>query len=143
MDVTGEVGTSAINEQQVHEFLSSLFAEDVTIEEGFRDVKDLRFGMGLSSVRIAETDRRDRLLLVSALACALLTLLEAAGERLGMERYLKANTSKKRTYSLFRQGCMYYKALPMMREAELRPLMERFAQLVREQLVFREAFGLI
>jgi hypothetical protein len=29
MDVTGEVGTSAINEQQVHEFLSSLFAEDV------------------------------------------------------------------------------------------------------------------
>ncbi len=29
MDVTGEVGTSAINEQQVHEFLSSLFAEDL------------------------------------------------------------------------------------------------------------------
>jgi hypothetical protein len=29
MDVTGEVGTSALNEQQVHEFLSSLFAEEV------------------------------------------------------------------------------------------------------------------
>ena len=50
------------------------------VEESFRDVKDLRFGMGLSSFRIAETDRRDRLLLLSALTCALLTLLGAAGE---------------------------------------------------------------
>ncbi|HEX8822934.1 MAG TPA: hypothetical protein VF794_23605 [Archangium sp.] len=29
MDVTGEVGTPAINEQQVHEFLSGPFAEDL------------------------------------------------------------------------------------------------------------------
>ena len=121
----------------------TLYSGRFTIEESFRDVKDLRFGMGLSSFRIAETDRRDRLLLLSALACALLTLLGAAGESLGMERHLKANTSKKRTYSLFRQGCMYYQALPNMPEAQLRPLIERFAQLVCEQLVFREAFGLI
>jgi len=121
----------------------TLYSGRFTIEEGFRDVKDLRFGMGLSSFRIAQTDRRDRLLLLSALACALLTLLGAAGESLGMERDLKANTSKKRTYSLFRQGCMYYQALPNMPEAQLRPLIERFAQLVCEQLVFREAFGLI
>lgn len=33
--------------------------------------------------------------------------------------------------------------MPMMREAELRPLIERFAQLVREQPIFREACGLI
>jgi hypothetical protein len=99
--------------------------------------------MGLSSFRIAETDRRDRLLLLSALACALLTLLGAAGESLGMERYLKANTSKKRTYSPFRQGCMYYQALPNMPDAQSRPLVERFAQLVCEQPVFLEAFGLI
>jgi hypothetical protein len=38
---------------------------------------------------------------------------------------------------------MYYQALPMMREIKLRPLIERFAQLVCEQPVFREAFGLI
>ena len=113
------------------------------VEESFRDVKDLRFGMGLSSFRIAEPDRRDRLLLLGALACALLMLLGAAGESLGMERYLKANTSKKRTYSLFRQGCMYYKALPNMLDAQLRPLIERFAQFVCEQPVFREIFGFI
>jgi hypothetical protein len=49
----------------------ALYRRRFTLEESFRDVKDLRFGMGLSSMRIAETDRRDGLLLVSALACAL------------------------------------------------------------------------
>jgi hypothetical protein len=33
-----------------------------TIEPQFRDTKDLRFGMGLSSTRIGEPTRRDRLL---------------------------------------------------------------------------------
>jgi len=121
----------------------ALYSRRFSIEEGFRDIKDLKFGMGLSSVRIAEPDRRDRLLLLSALACALLTLLGAAGESLGMERYLKANTVKRRTYSLFRQGCMYYQAMPNMPEHRLRPLVERFAQLVCEQPVFRKVFGLI
>jgi hypothetical protein len=60
-----------------------------------------------------------------------------------MERYLKANTVKRRTYSLFRQGCMYYQAMPNMPEHRLRPLVERFAQLVCEQPVFRKVFGLI
>jgi hypothetical protein len=121
----------------------ALYSRRFTIEESFRDIKDLRFGMGLSQLRIAEPERRDRLLLLSALACALLTLLGAAGESLGMERQLKANTDKRRTYSLFRQGCMYYQAIPNMPEQRLRPLMERFAQLVGEQPVFREVFGVI
>jgi hypothetical protein len=120
----------------------ALYSRRFSIEESFRDIKDLRFGMGLSSVRIADADRRDRLLLLSALACALLTLLGAAGESLGMERYLKANTVKRRTYSLFRQGCMYYQAIPNMPEHRLRPLVDRFAQLVCEQPIFRESFGL-
>jgi Transposase DDE domain len=131
-----------------HEDLSAsqiirLYSRRFTIEEGFRDVKDMRFGMGLSSFRIAEPERRDRMLLLAAMACALLTLLGAAGESLGMERYLKANTDKRRTYSLFRQGCMYYRALPNMPEHRMRPLLERFAQLVCEVPFFREVFGFI
>jgi hypothetical protein len=122
-------------------FVVGLYAKRFRTEETFRDMKDLRFGMGLSWVRVRSTERRDRLLLVSALACALLTLLGAAGEGLGMERYLKANTAKTRTYSLFRQGCEYYQAIPMMPEDQLLPLMERFAGLLREQPVFQEVFG--
>ncbi|HEX8823064.1 MAG TPA: IS4 family transposase [Archangium sp.] len=122
-------------------FVVGLYAKRFRTEETFRDMKDLRFGMGLSWVRVRSADRRDRLLLVSALACALLTLLGTAGESLGMERYLKANTAKTRTYSLFRQGCEYYQAIPMMPEDQLLPLMERFAGLLREQPVFQEVFG--
>ena len=73
------------------------YARRWTIEPQFRDTKDLRFGMGLSATRIGEPMRRDRLLLVSAFAMALLTLLGAVGESLGMDRLLKSNTSKTRT----------------------------------------------
>jgi len=106
------------------------YAKRWTIEPQFRDTKDLRFGMGLSSTRIGEPMRRDRLLLVSAFATALLTLLGAVGESLGMDRLLKSNTSKTRTHSLFRQGCMLYELIPNMPEHRLTPLMEKFAEAV-------------
>jgi len=80
------------------------YARRWTIEPSFRDTKDLRFGMGMAKIRIAEPERRDRLLLISAFAMALLTMLGAAGESLGMDRLLKSNTSKTRTHSLFRRG---------------------------------------
>ena len=79
-----------------------------TCEENFRDTKDIRFGMGLSSTHISVPDRRDRLLLLGAMAQALLTLLGAAGGRTGLDWMLKANTVKRRTRSLFRQGCYWY-----------------------------------
>jgi hypothetical protein len=101
-----------------------------TIEPQFRDTKDLRFGMGLSSTRIGEPMRRDRLLLVSAFATALLTLLGAVGESLGMDRLLKSNTSKTRTHSLFRQGCMLYELIPTMPEHRFAPLLAKFAEAV-------------
>lgn len=84
--------------------------------------------MGLSATRISEPTRRDRLLLVSAFATALLTLLGAVGESLGMDRLLKSNTSTKRTHSLFRQGCMLYDLIPNMPEHRLAPLIEKFAE---------------
>lgn len=104
------------------------YARRWTIEPQFRDTKDLRFGMGLSATRIADPMRRDRLLLISAFATALLTLLGAVGESLGMDRLLKSNTSKTRTHSLFRQGCMLYELIPNMPEHRLLPLMEKFAK---------------
>ena len=104
------------------------YARRWTIEPQFRDTKDLRFGMGLSATRVGDPMRRDRLLLVSAFAMALLTLLGEVGERLGMDRLLKSNTSKTRTHSLFRQGCMLYELIPTMPEHRLGPLIAAFAQ---------------
>jgi len=120
-----------------------LYGRRFTIEENFRDTKDAHFGMGLSQTHINDPDRRDRLLLVAALAQALITLLGAAGESLGMDRMLKANTVKKRTHSLFRQGLHYYRAAPMMPEERLKPLMQRFGEMVRAQRVCIEILGIL
>jgi hypothetical protein len=120
-----------------------LYSKRWSVEPSFRDTKDLRFGMGLSTVHISDPQRRDRLLLLSAFAVVLLTLLGAAGESLGMDRHLKSNTVKTRTHSLFRQGCMLYDLIPNMPEHRLRPLMERYAELLQQSRVISDAFAII
>ena len=107
------------------------YAKRWTIEPSFRDAKDIRFGMGLSLLRISRPDRRNRLLLLNAFAVHLLTMLGTAGEELGMDRHLRSGTSKRRTHSLFRQGCMLYELIPNMPEVRLRPLMQRFAEVMQ------------
>jgi hypothetical protein len=114
-----------------------------TIEETFRDQKDPRFGMGLSATHVEDPDRRDRLMLLGAMAHALLELLGAAGEAAGLDKGLKTNTSKKRTLLLFNQGVFWYTALPNLPEKRLRPLMEAFDQLLREQEFFCQTFGIL
>jgi hypothetical protein len=119
----------------------NLYSRRWTIEPGFRDTKDLHFGMGLSSVRVGDPFRRDRLLLLSAITVVLLTLLGGAGEALGMDRQLKSNTVKRRVHSLFRQGCLYYDAIPNMPETNLSSLMERFHALIMENKITAAVFA--
>ena len=108
--------------------LKGYYAQRWGIEASFRDIKDMRFGMGMARLRISQPERRDRMLLVSALAMALLTILGATGEALGYDSLLKANTVKRRTHSLFRQGLMLYEWLPTMPEKFFGPLMKAFAE---------------
>lgn len=120
-----------------------LYSKRFTIEESFRDLENLRFGMGLSDTRISSPERRDRILLVGAIAAALLTLLGAAGEAVGEDRRMRANTSKERAHSLLNQGLFYFDCLPGMREERARPLMQKFDELLHQHAAFREVFGLI
>ncbi len=123
--------------------LIDYYAKRWTIEPSFRDTKDLHFGMGMSTVRLNNPERRDRLWLLNAFAVALLTLLGAAGESLGYDRHLKANTAKKRTHSLFRQGSMLYDLIPNMPDERLRPLIQRFGELLLQQRTFSAVFGYV
>lgn len=120
-----------------------LYARRFTIEETFRDIKDNHFGMGLSATHIRTPERRDRVLLLGAVAQALLTLLGAAGEACGLDRTLKADTSKTRSMSLFNQGLHWFRAIPNLRDERLVPLMREFGKLVTDHAAFRELFGLI
>lgn len=123
--------------------LVKLYSRRFSIEENFRDTKDLRFGMGLSSARIKTPERRDRLLLLSAFAVALLTILGAAAEEIGYDRLLRANTVKTRTHSLFNQGVYFYGAIPNMPVERLRPLMKKFGELILSVPVFQNVYGII
>jgi len=120
-----------------------LYGKRFTIEESFRDLKNLRFGMGLSDTRISSTERRDRILLVGAIAASLLTLLGAAGEALGYDMMMKANTVKTRTHSLLNQGLFYFEWLATMDDERALPLVKKYDELIRQQATLREVFGLI
>lgn len=113
------------------------------IETYFRDTKDLRFGMGMDAIHTKSTERRDRLFLVSALAIVLLTLLGAACEQVGYDRYLKANTVKRRTHSLFRQGQMVYDLLPRMREEWAEKIITAFVELIRAHRALSQVFFVV
>jgi DDE family transposase len=121
----------------------SLYGKRFSIEEWFRDAKDLHFGMGLSATHIRNAQRRDRLMLLVAVAYALLVLLGAACEETGLDRKLKVNTVKHRTHSLFRQGAYWYRCIPTMRDEWLRPLILAYDRIVREHAFFRDIFGII
>jgi hypothetical protein len=99
--------------------------------------------MGLSATHIGRCDRRDRLLLIAALAQALLTLLGAAAEDCGLDRTMKANTVKRRTHSLFRQGCFWYASIPAMPQPRLELLMRSFHRILAQHAVFQQIFGFI
>ena len=120
-----------------------LYGRRFTIEENFRDEKDWRFGLGSRYVNIRSTERRDRLCLVIAIATVLMTLLGQAGESLGLDRTLRANTAKRRTHSLFRQGREYLRgALGRLKDGERR-LAEGFHQLLAAQPLATDSAGII
>ncbi len=123
--------------------IKKLYGRRFTIEETFRDTKDLHFGLGLSSTHIKIPARRDRMLLLVALAETLLTLLGAAGESIGMDNFFKRNTVTKRTLSLFNQGSYWYRAIPNMGEERLRNLMTAFGEMLKNHDVFQQIYGII
>ena len=123
--------------------LLKYYAKRWGIESYFRDTKDLRFGLGMSAIHTTSTARRDRLFLLSALAVVLLTLLGAACEKAGFDRYLKANTVKTRTHSLFRQGQMVYQLIPTMEERWLAAIMQAFRESIEARPALRMVFSVI
>ena len=141
--ISTSAGTSRSTVAEPARALINLYAKRWGIECAFRDTKDLRFGMGMSAMHISTPDRRDRLWLINAFAVVLLTLLGAAGEALGYDRHLKSNTAKRRTHSVFRQGCMLYELIPNMPTIRLRPLIKQFGLMLAGKPVFGEIFGAV
>lgn len=108
------------------------YGKRFTCEETFRDLKDPRFGMGLSHCAVTVPARRDLLILLAVLAQRVLTLLGEAGERAGLDRLLETDTRKTRSLSLLRQGLRWYDLMPRMPEPRLRILLDSFEAVLAE-----------
>jgi hypothetical protein len=116
--------------------LTKLCGRRSEVEETFRDTKDTHFGMGLEATDIKSAARRDRPLLLAALA--LLTLLGAAGERCGLDRRLRTDTSKRHQLSLCNQGSCWCEATPNMREERLALLLNACVEELRGHAFLRD-----
>jgi hypothetical protein len=119
--------------------IKRIYGKRFTVEETFRDVKNPRLGLGLKQTVVERNDRRDVLFLLAILAHTLLTLLGKAGQELGMERWLGA--TRPGQYSLFRQGQMLFDLVPNMETNQLRNLLVRFDQLLRQHALLSHALG--
>jgi hypothetical protein len=119
------------------------YGKRFTIEETFRDTKNGHLGMGLSATHIRSEARRDRLIFIAAIAHMLVTLLGEAGEKCGLDRTLKSNTSTKRQLSLYNQGLHWYMAIPNMREERLHLLINAYGQVLAERELTRDLLGVI
>lgn len=106
------------------------YAKRWKIEPYFRDVKDGRYGYGLRQTHVKSDERRDRLFLIVALCYALLLLLGQAGENIGFDKFLKVNTVKTRTHSLFRQGQFYLDYFRHFKPEQKKQLIESFGLLL-------------
>jgi hypothetical protein len=120
---------------------TTLYSRRFTIEETFRDQKDIRFGWGLYDTIVTQPVRRDRLLFLAAVTQLLLTLVGAAGEALGLDAMLRVNTeTRRRTHSLLRQGREYIKGLV---ERVAQQLQERFLQFLNTLTSTTDTYAIV
>ena len=100
-----------------------------------------RFGIGFGVLGVANPQCRAGLFHWNAFAIALLTLFDAACERVGMDRRLEVDDPKRRTRSLSRQGGMRHELTDSKPNVRLRPAVERFGEGVNQRAARNQAFS--
>jgi len=84
------------------------YKKRMTIEETFRDIKNIDQGFRLKNVRLTSCDRYDRLLVIVSYAYLFATLLGKIIEDKQEHRKIMPNTVKYRSISLFQLGLYFF-----------------------------------
>jgi len=99
--VTSLKGGAAITKRMIN-----LYKTRMQIEEGFRDIKNSRWGFSLDEARVSTASRYENLLLVGVLATFAVWLTGMVAELKNIHRQYQANTVKTRNVlSTFYLGC--------------------------------------
>lgn len=81
-------------------------------EETFRDIKNDRFGLGLSSFKTKIPERRDRMLSLGSIAIFIMEILAESAEQAGLSEHKSQETERKyRRFSLRNAGIRIYRKL--------------------------------
>lgn len=88
--IVTSMGPKYINKQQ----LFGLYETRMQIEEGFRDIKNTRWGFAFNEARCSATYRYDNLLLVAHVATFAVWLIGQVAQLKGWQRRYQANTVK-------------------------------------------------
>ena len=96
------------------------------IEEGYRDMKSKRFGLGFNESKSYKIHRISILMLIGILAGIVLILIGAAAEQAGFARHFQANTIRHR-----RMLSLHYLGLRMIAQKRLILLREHFVKGIR------------
>ncbi|MCX6069393.1 MAG: IS4 family transposase [Chloroflexi bacterium] len=109
------------------------YAQRMSIEELFRDEKNLRYGWGLRQSQVSNAQRLERLLLVLAFAYLLLLLLGFhCMETLSPAHWSAASSPKKRQASAFFVGRLLYGEIRCPLRQLLRLLSALLSQIAKE-----------
>ncbi len=87
----------------------NIYRKRMTIEETFKDIKNVERGYAIENIKLSNEDRYDKMLLILSYAYLLLTLFGVIMENKNMHRKIMANTFKYRSISLFQLGLYYFK----------------------------------
>jgi hypothetical protein len=82
----------------------TIYEQRMQIEESFRDTKSARFGWALEHALTRCPRRLEALLLLAAIAFAAVVLIGAAADEAGLERTMRASSTRNRVLSLFTLG---------------------------------------
>jgi hypothetical protein len=92
--------------------IKNYYAKRWATETSYRDEKNLAFGWGMKHTHIKSLGRRDKLLMLSAIAMFIASIMGKIHEQQRDDKKLRANTIKhRRTHSLFYQGNYIIKLL--------------------------------
>ena len=115
---------------------------DGGFETSFRDIKDMRFGMGLSAMRVSIAASRPFVAAQCVGDCIAVVVGRGGGE-LGVRPLAEGEHGEVSYAFVVRQGLMLYEQIPNWPDERVWPLMERFSEMLMEQRVFKEIFGVI
>ena len=86
-----------------------LYKKRMTIEETFRDQKNVDQGFRIKKLRLSSVQRFDKMLMIIAYAYLLFTLFGYLMETKNNHKKIMANTVKYRSISLFQLGYFYFR----------------------------------